>query len=129
ADDNIHAVIDIDGTLSFVHPESGEGDDSKRISAATNWFGYAKKDNYELWKEASPLTHAGKNTPPTLFINSTVARMHAGREDYIKVLNENNIYSEVQSFENSPHSFCLFEPWFTPTVNYVNAFLKKVFVK
>ncbi|MDQ3279006.1 MAG: alpha/beta hydrolase fold domain-containing protein, partial [Bacteroidota bacterium] len=35
----IDAVVDLDGTLSFVHPESGEGDDSKRISAATYWFG------------------------------------------------------------------------------------------
>ncbi|RYZ56145.1 MAG: alpha/beta hydrolase, partial [Chitinophagaceae bacterium] len=54
---NVDAVVDLDGTLSFVHPESGEGDDSKRISAATYWFGYGKKDALELWTEASPLTH------------------------------------------------------------------------
>ncbi|WP_256013442.1 alpha/beta hydrolase [Desertivirga xinjiangensis] len=41
---SVQAVIDIDGTLSFVHPESGEGDDSKSTSAATYWFGYPKKD-------------------------------------------------------------------------------------
>jgi pectinesterase len=74
----VQAVVDIDGTLSFIHPESGEGDDSKKTSAATLWFGYSKSENYELWKKASPLTHARKNTPPTLFINSSVARMLAG---------------------------------------------------
>ena len=126
---NVQAVVDIDGTLSFVHPESGEGDDSKRISAATNWFGASRKDNPELWRQASPLTHAGKTTPPTLFINSSVERMHAGREDYIKVLNGYNTYTEVRSFENSPHHFCLFEPWFGPTVKYIDDFLKKVFNK
>jgi len=53
--------------------------------------------------------------------------MHAGREDFIKLLTENNIYSEVHSFENAPHSFCLFTPWFQPTVDFIDAFLKKVF--
>jgi acetyl esterase/lipase len=124
---SVKAVVDIDGTLSFVHPESGEGDDRKRISAATNWFGVPKKHNPDLWKQASPLTYAGKTTPPTLFINSSVEKMHAGRGDYIKILNENNIYSEVKGFENSPHSFCLFEPWFEPTVKTIDGFLKKVF--
>jgi acetyl esterase/lipase len=125
----VHAVIDIDGILAFIHPESGEGDDSKRISAATNWFGYSKDANPVLWKEASPLSHAGKHTPPTLFINSSVAKMHAGREDYIKKLKEYNIYSEVKTFEGAPHSFCLFDPWFQPTVKYIDIFLKKLFVK
>jgi acetyl esterase/lipase len=126
---NVQAVIDIDGTLSFVHHESGEGDDSKKISAATNWLGASKKDNPELWKQASPLTHAGKNTPPTLFINSSIERMHAGRNDYIKILTENNIYTEVKTFENSPHHFCLMDPWFEPTVKYIDEFLKKIFTK
>ncbi len=125
---NINAVIDIDGLLAFIHPESGEGDDSKRISAATNWFGYSKTENPELWKQGSPLTHAGPHTPPTLFINSNVARMHAGREDYIKILDEFKIYTEVRAFD-APHSFVLFEPWFAPTVKYIDDFLKKVFNK
>ena len=122
----VQAVVDIDGTLSFVHPESGEGDDSKRISAATYWFGYSKIDNLKLWEEASPLAHVGKNTPPTLFLNSSVDRMHAGRDDFRKVLDQYNIYSEVHSFPNAPHSFCLFNPWFEPTVKYIDEFLKKV---
>ena len=124
---SVNAVVDIDGTLSFVHPESSEGNDSKKISAATQWFGVAKKDSPQLWEEASPLNHVNGNTPPTLFINSSVASMHAGRDDYIKVLNENHIYSEVHSFENSPHTFCLFHPWVEPTVKYIDDFLKKVF--
>jgi pectinesterase len=121
------AVIDIDGIVSFIHPESGEGDDSKRTSAATYWFGYGKQANPELWKQASSLTWTGKTAPPTLFINSSVDRMHAGREDYISILKQYNTYTQVESFKDAPHSFCLFEPWFTPTVKYVDTFLKKVF--
>ncbi|MEI9806842.1 MAG: alpha/beta hydrolase [Bacteroidota bacterium] len=124
---NVNAVIDIDGTLAFIHPESGEGDDSKRISAATYWFGYSKTENPELWKQASPLTYAGKNTAPTLFLNSVVERMHAGRDDYIKILDQYNIYSAVKTFEGAPHSFCLFDPWFEPMVKCIDEFLIKVF--
>lgn len=123
----VHAVVDIDGTLSFTHKETGEGDDSKKISAGTYWFGYSKKDSLAIWEEASPLNHAGPHTAPYLFINSSVARMHAGRDDFIKILNQHHIYSEVKSFENAPHSFCLFDPWFQPTVNYIDEFLKRVF--
>lgn len=124
---NVQALIDMDGTLSFVHPESGEGDDSKRTSASTYWFGYPKKESLKLMEEASPLSHVDKKTPPTLFINSSVDRMHAGRNDFIKVLNTYNVYSDVKTFGNSPHSFPLFHPWFETTVTYVDEFLRKVF--
>lgn len=122
-----NAVVDIDGTLSFVHPETGEGDDSKRTSAGTYWFGYSKAEKPEVWRAASPLTYADKQCPPILFLNSSVARMHAGRNDYISIMNKYGIYTEVHEFENAPHSFCLFEPWFDPTVKYIDDFLKKVF--
>lgn len=123
---NVQAVVDIDGTLSFTNNESGEGDDSKKKSAATWWFGYSKKENPELWKSASPLTYVDANTAPTLFLNSSLERMHAGREDYIKILNSHDIYFEVHGFENSPHGFCLFHPWFETTVKYIDSFFKKV---
>lgn len=123
---HVNAVIDLDGTLSFVHPDSGEGDDSIGTSAATYWFGYSKNENPVLWEAASPLSYVGKNTPPTLFINSSVDRMHAGRDDYLTILKENNNYSEVQKFEGAPHSFILYHPWFEPTVNYIDSFLDSV---
>lgn len=122
-----NAVIDLDGTLAFIHPESGEGDDSKRTSSATYWFGYSKTENPELWKQAAPLTYVGKHMPPIQFINSGVARMHAGREDFINVLKQQKIYSEVRAFEGSPHSFILFNPWFDTAVVYMDKFLRKIF--
>ena len=127
ASSRVQAIIDLDGTLSFVHPESGEGDDSKKPSAATLWFGYAKKENANLWQAASPLTHVNRHTPPTLFINSSVARMHAGRDDFIKVLNDHAIYSEVKTFDPAPHHFPLFQPWFDPMVKHIHHFLQRVF--
>ena len=125
----VNAIIDIDGTLSFIHPESGEGDDTKKISSATYWFGYSKKENPDLWRQASPLTHVGPQTPPILFINSSVARMHAGRDDFRTVLNAYNIYNTTKTFEGAPHSFPLFEPWMDSTVALIDDFLKTVFVR
>ncbi|RZK65145.1 MAG: alpha/beta hydrolase [Pedobacter sp.] len=107
--DEVQAIVDIDGTLSFVHPESGEGDDSKKPSAATLWFGVSKVQNPSLWVSASPLTYAGKDTPPILLINSSIDRMHAGRNDFIAKLNEAKVYSEVHTCPDSPHAFCLFD--------------------
>ena len=123
----VQAVVDMDGILSFVHPESGEGNDSISTSAATYWFGYPKKDNPALWQDASSLAHAGPQTPPVLFINSSIARMHAGRDDFRQILDRYGIYSEVQSFAGAPHSFPLFDPWFEPMLRYIDNFLVKVF--
>ena len=122
----LQAVVNIDGIVAFIHPESGEGNDTKSTSAATNWFGYTRTENPDLWRQASALTYAGKQSPPTLFLNSSVARMHAGREDYIAILQRYGIYTEVHTFPDTPHTFCLFEPWFTPMVKYTTVFLQKV---
>jgi acetyl esterase/lipase len=122
----VQAVVNIDGILAFIHPESGEGNDTKTTSAATNWFGYSRTEKPDLWKQGSALTYAGKHSPPTLFLNSSVDRMHAGREDYVAILKRNGIYTEVHTFPDTPHTFCLFEPWFTPVLDYTTAFLRKV---
>ena len=123
----VNAIVDIDGILAFIHPESGEGDDSRSTSAATYWFGYAKTENPDLWQAASALNYVDANTPPTLFLNSGVDRMHAGRTDYLAKLATFNTYSEVHFFPYSPHSFCLFNPWFEPTVQYIDVFLRTIF--
>lgn len=120
----VASVIDIDGILAFIHPESGEGDDSRNTSAATYWFGYNKTEKPELWNEASALYHVSALDPPILFINSSQERMHAGREDFIQKLNAFGIYSEVYTF-NAPHTFCMLDKWFLPTIDLIDKFLIK----
>ncbi|SNR30960.1 alpha/beta hydrolase [Hymenobacter mucosus] len=122
---SVQAIVDADGILAFLHPESGEGDDRKSTSAATYWFGSPKTEHPELWEQASALTHVGPHTPPILFINSGVDRMHAGRDDMIRQLTTFGIYTEVQRFPGAPHPFVLFNPWFEPTLEYTVNFLNK----
>ena len=123
----VQAIVDVDGTLAFVHPESGEGDDSKGISAATYWLGAAKTDQPALWQQAGALSHVSARTPPILFLNSSVARMHAGRDDMARQLDTFHIYHEAHTFADAPHPFPLFNPWFQPTLDYTTAFLDRVF--
>lgn len=120
ASSEVQAIVNIDGILSFVHPAAQEG------KAATQWFGFARDENQAIWEEASPLSHVGINTPPTLFINSAVERMHAGRDDFRAILSRHGIYTHCVAFEDAPHSFCLFHPWFEPTARHISAFLKDV---
>ncbi len=119
----VNAIINIDGILAFKHPESSEGE------VAALWLKGTFDEKPENWKNASGLTHTDKNTPPTLFLNSSIPRFHAGRDDMIKILNINNVYNEVQTIKDSPHSFWFFAPWLDETILYTTQFLDKIFKK
>ena len=118
---NVQAIINIDGVLAFKHPESIEG------TVAGLWLGGSYEEIPTIWEQAAPLNQTDKNTPPILFINSSIPRFHAGRDDMIVILNKYGIYNEIKTFPNSPHSFWFLNPWFDETINYTTQFLDKVF--
>lgn len=124
--DEVQAIINIDGIVSFVHPEAEAESNPDKTSMAGIWLNGEKDKNYKIWKEASPLEYVGSNTPPTLFINSSNERFHAGRDDMISILNIYNIYNETHTIPNTPHSFWLINPWFKITLNYTIKFLNRV---
>lgn len=117
----VNAIVNIDGILAFKHPESAEG------KVAGQWLGGSYEEIPTIWEQASPLNNTDAKTPPILFINSSIPRFHAGRDDMIAILNKNGIYNEIQTIPNSPHSFWFLNPWFDETVNYTTQFLDKVF--
>lgn len=117
----VQAIIDIDGILAFKHPESAEG------QVASLWLGGTFEQRPDNWIAASPLTHVSISTPPTLFLNSSQPRFHAGRTDMIRKMDSLHIYSEVHEFPDTPHPFWFFHPWFDPMMKYALSFLGKVF--
>lgn len=119
----VQAIVNIDGIVSFIHPESEEG------NYAAYWLGATKSQNFQIWKEASPLEYVNKKTPPTLFINSSQPRFHAGRDDMMKLLKSYNIPTEFHEIKDSPHSFWLVQPCFDETLKYTVEFLDKVLKK
>ena len=116
----IQAIVNVDGIVSFIHPEAEES------AYAAYWLDGDKESNLKNWTEASPLEYVDKNTPPTLFINSSQPRFHAGRDDMMKKLKSYNIYTELHEIKDTPHSFWSAEPWFTETLNLTVSFLDKV---
>ncbi len=124
--DKVQAVVDVDGVLAFLHPESSEGQDKPgKPSAATLWFGVSAKENPALWNEASALTHVGRQTTPFLFVNSAQARFHAGQNDMVNKLNHFKIYNEVHQIPDTPHTFWLFHPWMDTAMTHIVDFLNK----
>lgn len=119
--EKIKAIIDVDGVLAFIHPVSEEG----RVAGL--WLGGSAEEKKKTWMEASALTHADSTSPPTLFIGSKYPRFLAGHEEMMQILSDNGIHSEIHRFEDAPHSFWLFHPWFNPTVDHVMQFLNEVF--
>jgi len=122
----VQAIINIDGVVSFIHPEAAAESKPSKTSMAGIWLGGEKEENFKTWKEASPLEYVNEHTPPTLFVNSSHARFHAGRDDMISILNKHNIYNEVHTLEDSPHSFWLMHPWFETKLKHTVYFLDKV---
>jgi pectinesterase len=123
----VQAVIDIDGVLDFTNPaESAKDDDLKKPSAGKSWFGVSFKENPDIWKDASPINYIDQKTAPMLFVNSSLERYHAGRDEGIAKLNGLGIYSEVHTIPDTPHPFWLFHPWFDEASGYVVTFLDKI---
>lgn len=119
--DEVQAIVNIDGIVSFIHPEAEESE------IAGLWLGGLQSGNPENWKAASPLEYVNEKNPPTLFINSAQPRFHAGRDDFIEILDQNGIYNEVHTLPETPHSFWLMHPWFETTLHYTVSFLNKTF--
>lgn len=128
----VSAIINVDGLLDFLGKGSQEFDESpddKNPRSAHKWLGASHIEEPELWIKASPINYINKNSIPILFINSSRPRFHAGRDEAILKLEKFDILYEVQTFQNSPHSFWLYDPWFNETLVYITDFLDIVFNK
>ncbi len=124
----IRAIINIDGIMDFTSEEARQHEDNpaSKSTAAGRWFGGRYAEKPDLWREASPVYYVTKDSPPMLFINSSMPRFHAGRDEVIQHLDKFSIYSEVHTFDDAPHSFWLFDPWFERTGTFITKFLNKV---
>ncbi|MDP2886190.1 MAG: alpha/beta hydrolase [Ignavibacteria bacterium] len=122
----VQAVVDIDGVLDFTDPaESAKDTIPQKPSAGKSWFGASFKEKPNLWREASPINYVNKKTAPMLFVNSSLPRFHAGRDEAIEKMKKLGIYSEVHTIPDTPHPFWLFHPWFDEALGHILKFLDK----
>lgn len=123
----VTGIINIDGVLDMTTPSESRKDSiaGKPISAAGMWLGATLFQKPDLWREVSPINYIDKDTPPLLFINSSIPRYHAGRDGMILKMNKLGIYSEVHTVEKTPHPFWYFHPWIDEAFDYIVNFIKK----
>jgi pectinesterase len=127
----IRVVINMDGISSFVTDESVDRaqqarDENKPLPVDAIWLGGTYQEKPENWEEASALSWVTKKSVPVCFINSSIPRFHNGRDEVIALLDSYGIYTEVHTFEDSPHTYWFFHPWFDKTIGYMTRFLDKV---
>ncbi|MFL1013460.1 alpha/beta hydrolase fold domain-containing protein [Flavisericum labens] len=123
---DVNAIIDLDGVINFMAPRSLNSE-RKQNSPDVKWLGGTFEENPKNWKDASSIYWANENSVPILFINSNYPRFHAGQDELIAMMTDWGIYTEVKKMNLNAHAFWLFEPWIDTTVNYMDAFLIKVF--
>ena len=120
----IQAVVDLDGLLDFTDPENLAVKRTAQ-SADVFWLEGHYDSIPEKWKSASALYNVNEKSPPYLFINSSQTRFHAGCKSMEAKLNSLGIKSEVVELKDAPHSYWLFEPWFTPMTESIVLFLNQ----
>lgn len=123
---NVKAFVDLDGVTAFIHPDSSEGKDTKKTSAASYWFGAPAWERPDLYHDASALDRLKKNLPMALFIASGEKRMQAGWKEYREILDKAGVYNDFLKFDGAPHNFVYFEPWFSPMVQKIDTFLHEI---
>lgn len=119
---DIQAVVDLDGLLDFMDPENLAVKRNAQ-SADVFWLEGHYDSIPDKWKTASALYNVTKKSPPYLFINSSQTRFHAGCNSMVAKLNSLGIQSKVVDLNDAPHSYWLFEPWFTPMTSSIVEFL------
>lgn len=122
---DIQAIVDMDGVLNFLDPQSLNLD-RKPNSPDIDWLGGSFYEVPGTWKEASGIYWVDKNSPPILFIVSGFSRFTAGKYEMMGMYDELELYHEFHQFDVNVHPFWFFHPWFEPTVNYTVNFLNKV---
>ncbi|HLP01755.1 MAG TPA: alpha/beta hydrolase fold domain-containing protein [Opitutaceae bacterium] len=125
ASSEVQCVVDIDGLADFTDAALVAQQVAKP-SAPTRFLGGPFADHTENWRTASPLTHIGRGSAPTFFLNSTApAPLLPGREATAKQLRSLGIASEVAAVPDTPHVFWLLEPWFDGVVAATADYLRR----
>ncbi|WP_323815922.1 alpha/beta hydrolase [Cellvibrio sp. NN19] len=120
-------ILNIDGLSDFTSAEARKFEDVPGRSAAALWFGGQYLEKRDLWHEASPTYYVGESSPPILFLNSSQARFHVGRDEMTAKMDIYKIPHKVVTLADAPHTFWLYEPWIKPAAAEAVAFLQAQF--
>ncbi len=131
----LQAVVDIDGLADFTGAAL-VAKEATTPGAPTRFLGGSFAARPDVWRLASPLTHVGPRSAPTLFIDSAVtsgeprpgAPILPGRAEMRDRLRAAGVASDLVVIPDTPHPFWLVNPWFDvvveKTANFLNQHLR-----
>ncbi|MGB2500991.1 MAG: alpha/beta hydrolase fold domain-containing protein [Mariniblastus sp.] len=129
---SVQAAIVMCGPMNLLNPKSIE-----RVKAAEkSGNGHAMIDflqgetpdsNPDLYQIASPLFHAGKQTPPMLFIDGEKDDPGTRSKQLREILDTHEIPNRLIILPKAPHPFWVYQQWFQPTVDAIDLFLREQF--
>lgn len=126
----VQAIVNIDGVSDLTSTAARVFEDkSGKISYAALWLGGRYEKEPKRWHAVSPVEYLSKNTPPTLFLNSSHDRFHVGRDAFVAQLTKNNVHQQVYTIPDTPHTFWLFHPWVDEMRSVLVSFLDKALVE
>lgn len=125
-DNTVQAVIDLDGVLNVASGEGLTAEDKhgNANSSLARWLGGNFAAQTAKWQAISVPQYITAQSPPMLFIASKQTRFRAGYAEVAEQLRTQDSASHLVVFDDAPHSFWLFEPWFSPTLAHIEQFLQ-----
>ncbi len=73
-------------------------------------------ENRPLYVQASPFEHAGRQSPPTLYIEGEKDTLKIGRAEMQEKLRAAGVPTELVTLKYAPHPFWMSQPWLDETV-------------
>ncbi|MCM2372531.1 alpha/beta hydrolase [Aporhodopirellula aestuarii] len=130
ASSEVQASVVMCGPMNLLDPKTVDGIEAaaKRPEGhPTIDFlqGQTPSSNRSLYREASPISHAGPHLPPMLFIDGELDNPGTRYRELRVILDQHNIPNEFVMMPDAPHPFWANQLWFMPTVDAVDAFLNK----
>jgi pectinesterase len=146
---HLSALMGMTGGMSSVEGEGGNAGQSTKLQACvvmaasmdlvtpnekTNGEGYILflgpiSEKRDLYVEASPLTHVGKDSPPTLFIEGEKDTLKIGRAETQEKLKAAGVPTELITLKDAPHPYWMSQPWLDQTAEamgkWFDLYLKK----
>ena len=127
---DVQAAVVMCGAMNLLEPfiverlEKAAG--TLRSHAVIDFMGGAlPSQKTGIYREASPLTHVSKRTPPMLFIDGEFDKPRQRYASFWSKLDELKIPYEFIQMPKAPHPFWGMREWFGPTVDATDRFLKK----
>ncbi len=129
---DVQAVINVDGLSDFCRDQIiSRAREAREKCLKTPvdalWLGGTYEQRPEVWQAASPLRQVSAASAPVCFINSSIERFHAGRDEQMALMTGLGIHTEVHTLPDTPHTFWMFSQWAGRVDGIVTDFLTKTF--